>query len=80
MLIQVGMFTAMFVLAAMAVGLLLLPLLLPCGQHAGAGDGALSVARLEEEATREARARAAEGKHRAMTRSAWTEPVVALAA
>jgi hypothetical protein len=87
MLIHAETLTWAFLGSAVAVGLLLLRLLLPHGQHASAGDGALSVARLHEEAAAEARARAETGRHRAIERppprrvhSAWIEPPVAVAA
>ena len=84
MLIHAGIFTCAFLGSALAVGLLLLRIFLPHGQHAGAGDGALSVAWLREEAAAEARARAETGKHRAVERPplrrGWIEPPVAAAA
>jgi hypothetical protein len=66
MLIHAGIFTCAFLCSGLAVGLLLLRIFLPHGQHRGAGDGALSVARLREEAEAEARAHAKTGRHRAV--------------
>lgn len=84
MLIHAGIFTCALLGGALAVGALLLRIYLPYGQHAGAGDGALSVAQLREEAAAEARARTATGRHRAVDppplRRAWIEPPTAAAA